>query len=124
MTLARVRDVALTITAVAGAAAVLFALADRAGPMATLAIASALGMLGVVIAGQRAYRWGRALSRTVEDVRYHLAPNGNEGMLPEHMRGRPMRDLVSNCVERLERGDQKFEDIDGRLGALEERRTA
>ncbi|MCK9496900.1 MAG: hypothetical protein M0R75_15600 [Dehalococcoidia bacterium] len=102
MVLTRIRDICLTITAVAGAAAVLFALADRAGPMATLAIASALGMLAIVVAGQRAYRWGQTLSQTVEDVRYHLGSNGE----PLHDRVTHLQASAEAIQGRLERGDR------------------
>lgn len=108
----RVRLWATTITAVAAAAAAIAGLLHYAGSTATAGLGGAVAVLVLGWVLQQAL----AVRRTIQAVHYHVVPNGHEGDLPEDLRGRPLREIVSGCVNRLDAGNVRFDRLEGALG--------
>lgn len=99
--LRRVRDVALTITAVGGAVATVYALLRFAGPMiAGVAVSMAAGAVASWLVWL-IVRELRELRTAVALVERHLAPNGHEALLPEELREQPLRDVIAWAVRQI-----------------------
>ena len=118
---------AQTTIAVAAAAGLLTGLYHWVGPLASIALISALLMLVVVLAAQRGINEAKAISRAVARMDYHLAPNGNEYKLPEELRNVPMREMLADVVieqrnqlKKLDKVEAAMADTRKRLLQVEE----
>lgn len=112
--LKRVSLVAGAVIASAGALAVLAGLWRFVGPMAAVGLVGCLAGVFVAWSVPRIARRVDDVLVAVEDVRYHLAPNGHDDRLPEHLRGRPVRQLLVDFHDRFEEGRQWMHDHEGR----------
>ena len=119
--IAVLRDIAQVITSVAAAVLVVAGAYQWLGAQGAYLIGAVALTSAVLLGGQWLYRALQRLECTITTVEYHLAPNGDEYRLPEHLRDKPMRSLVTSAIERLGTGDERFDRQDRELRDLSDK---
>lgn len=99
--LRRIRDLAVTVTAVGSAIATIYALLRFAGPViASISVSVSAGAIAAWLVWLMV-RELRELRTAVALVERHLAPNGHEALLPEDLREQPLRDVLAWAVNHI-----------------------